>query len=120
MDSNERAISQAFHKAQQELIKDIKTKTHSATADALNELVRSVPVKTGALKKSIKIYKSRENKKNNPAFIRYGITFDGYDDNGVPFQLIANSINANTSNKFIDKVARVAKSNLQSKLGEIK
>lgn len=82
------------------------------------EKLRSLaPVDTGALVKSL-IIEPYKSKGINDGKTGYVITFDGYDEKGRPFQLIANSLNRGYTTKsgkivsgshFIDKCLTMLK-----------
>lgn len=81
------------------------------------ELKRETPVDTGALVKSL-IIEPYKPKGLNDEKVGYVITFDGYDEKGRPFQLIANSLNRGFVNSngmiipgshFIDKCIAMLK-----------
>lgn len=71
-------------------------------------LKAKTPVRTGALKNSLKIEKVTSQTKYG-----YNITYDGYNNRDVAFAYIANTLNKGMAkipaNKFIDKAIRKLK-----------
>ena len=78
-------------KASYEAIKE--TVTTEAKA-CFEEIKQNTPVKTGGLQNALKIEETNDEKKSQYG---YKIYYDGYNDKGVPFSLIGNTLNKGTS-----------------------
>lgn len=73
-------------------VSSVKKVLYERAMKFAEELKEKTPRDTGGLRDSIKVKEVLPTKRK-PGRIGYEVVFDGYDEHGRPYQLIANSLN---------------------------